>query len=254
MPRIFFSISGIAPPDVKRRPAHERILFWRMVVALGLRRKDWELSMGYNSRGNKMPPVKPQTAANRRSEMTFSGRGDPKAPYLTPGRAASRTRSLLTGSAENNRAVFSWAWDFHTRDEWGQILEYHRRRGKQYDVIGISPKGIAWVAANAAQQWRTMVGGAVTVPFPQAASRSVGASGVILQQTTPQPRLPTRALASPFASLMRLLLTALALGLALEAIRQLLGDDLDKVIAEMESWGLVSVIRSDDGSILSIAA
>lgn len=248
MPAYRFYISGIAPADVRRRPAHERVLFWRLATKWALVRKDWELSMGYNARGKKMPPVKPATAARRRSEM---GPADPKAPYLMPAYGKSRTRALLTGWAEKDRAVLTWLWDPASKDEWSQILEYHRRRGWQYDVIGLSPKGVAWVAAKAAAEWRAMVGGASTLPMT---SSSVGRSGVLLQQSTPRPALPSRARSSPLASLLRILLTAILLGLALEALRKLLGDDFDAVLAEAEKLGLVSITRGEDGAILAVAA
>lgn len=249
MPRIQFVIAGIAPVDVRRRRPHERVLFWRLVAFWGLRRKDWELSMGYNARGRKMPPVLPSTEARRRSAM---GEADPKAPYLTPARRASRTRSLLTAHAEEDRAVFTWAFDEHTGDEWGVILGYHRRRGRQYDVIGISAKGKAWVAAKARQEWRKIMASPAVVPFSDEPTR--GKSGVLLRESAPRPRLPKRAKASPFAVLLMVLLTALMLGFAVEAIRRLLGDEFDVIIAEAERLELVSVTRDEDGEVTAVAA
>lgn len=248
MPAYRFYVSGIAPADVRRRPAHERVLFWRLATRWALVRKDWELSMGYNARGKRMPPVLPETRLRRRSAM---GKADPYAPYLTPAGKASRTRALLTGWAEKDRAVLTWKWDSVSRDEWSQTLEYHRRRGWQYDVIGLSPKGVAWVKAKASDEWRAMIGGAATLPMT---TTSVGASGVLLQQSTPRPTLPARARSSPLAALLRILLTALLLGLALEALRELLGDDFDAVLAEAEKLGLVSLTRDDDGVVLAVAA
>jgi hypothetical protein len=248
MPRIHFVIQGIAPPGLAGRPASERAAFWRDVVALALRRKDWELAMGYNARGSKMPPVMPATRWNRRSEMTAGKRGDPYAPYLTPGRKLSRTRSLLTGRAEKDRAVFWWAYDRHTQDEWGEILEYHRRRGWQYDVIGLSPKGLAWVQAKAVEAWRNRLagrGGVAARPFFS------GSSGVGFQQAPATP--PRRIASGPFAGLLRLLLAAIAAGLALDQIRKLLGDDFDRVLAEAERLGWLVLKRSSTGAVTGIA-
>ena len=149
-----FFVLKIAPAEVRRLPSADRIAYHRLVVEYGLKRKDWELARGLNARGEPMPPVKPATREHRRSEMTASGRGDPRAPYLMPGRGLSRTRSLLAGKAHADYAEFFWRFDAYTGDQWGRVLAAHARRGKAYDVVGLSAKGKAWVAAKALKAWR----------------------------------------------------------------------------------------------------
>ena len=149
-----FFLLKIAPAEVRRLPPVDRTAYYRLVVEYGLKRKDWELARGLNARGEPMPPVKPATREHRRSEMTASGKGDPHAPYLMPGRGLSRTRSLLAGKAHADYAEFWWRYDAYTGDQWGRVLAAHARRGKAYDVVGLSAKGKAWVAAKALAAWR----------------------------------------------------------------------------------------------------
>lgn len=155
MAKTFFILkAGIAPPGLSSQPTYIRVMFWSWVVDLGLKRKDWELSRGLNAKGEPLPGVLPATRRHRRSEMTPSGKGDPSAPYLMPGRGLSRTRSLLTGKPHADYAEFFWRYDPHTGDQWGRVLAWHAARGKAYDVVGLSPAGIASVAQQAQRQWR----------------------------------------------------------------------------------------------------
>ncbi len=148
-----FFILKLAPPELRSQPPAVRIMFQAWVVELTLERKDKELAAGINASGGKLPPVRPKTRKYRRSAMTPTGRGDPTAPYLQPGRGLSRTRSLLAGKAHPDYAEFWWRYDAHTGDQWGRILAIHARRGKAYDVVGLSPKGQAWVQAEALKLW-----------------------------------------------------------------------------------------------------
>ena len=81
--------------------------------------------------------------------MTPTGRGDPSAPPLMPGRALSRTRSLLAGRAFPDRAEFWWRYDPYTYDSWARILRDQKRKGR--NVFGLSPAGLARVTARS---WR----------------------------------------------------------------------------------------------------
>lgn len=149
-----FFILRVLPAEVRKLPAAERLAYNQLVVELGLRRKDFELSRGLNAKGEPLPGVAVDTRRHRKSEMTPSGKGDPRAPYLMPGRGLSRTRSLLAGKAHADYAEFGWRYDAWTGDQWGKILAMHARRGEAYNVVGLSPKGIAWVAAEALKAWR----------------------------------------------------------------------------------------------------
>lgn len=170
----FILKTGIAPPELRQQPEAVRLLFWGMVVDLGLKRKDWELARGLNAKGEPLPGVAAATRKHRKSEMTPSGKGDPRAPYLMPGRGLSRTRSLLAGKPHADYAEFFWRYDAWTGDQWGKILAHHARRGTSYNVVGLSPKGIAWVAAQAAKRWRDYQAGRYVEPIPQ--PRSAAAS------------------------------------------------------------------------------
>ena len=114
-----FFLLKIAPAEVRRLPPVDRIAYYRLIVEYGLRRKDWELARGLNARGEPLPLVMPATRKHRRSEMTATGLGDPRAPYLMPGRGLSRTRSLLAGKASlmagsrRSRCLFC-----NTLDSW----------------------------------------------------------------------------------------------------------------------------------------
>lgn len=152
------------------------MMFWGWVVDLGLKRKDWELARGLNAKGEPLPGIAAATRKNRKSEMTPSGKGDPRAPYLMPGRGLSRTRSLLAGKAHADYAEFFWRYDAWTGDQWGRVLAYHARRGKAYDVVGLSPKGVAWVAAQAAKRWRAFQAGRYVEPVGQPARVAAGPS------------------------------------------------------------------------------
>lgn len=163
MASTFFTIN-VAPAEVRRRPAADRIAFNRFAAEFTLQRKDRELSQGLNARGEPLPGVRPTTREHRKSEMTASGRGDPRAPYLMPGRGLSRTRSLLTAKAHADYVVVWWRFDAFTGDQWGKVLAAHARRGKAYDVIGLSAKGKAWVAAQALKAWRGWLAGKVSLP------------------------------------------------------------------------------------------
>jgi hypothetical protein len=153
--------AGIAPPDLADHPPAVKMMFWRWVVDLGLRVKDRELSQGLNAKGKPLPPISRKTRKHRRSSMTSSGRGDPSAPYLMPGRGLSRTRSLLTGKAHESYAEFWWKYDAFTGDSWAKILSYHARRGEAYNVIGLSPRGVSAVASQAQAKWRAWKGGTI---------------------------------------------------------------------------------------------
>jgi len=184
MAATFFILKGLEPPVLKQQPDQIRLMFWRWVVDLGLKRKDWELARGLNAQGKPLPGVKPATAKHRVSLMTPSGKGDPRASYLMPGRGLSRTRSLLVGKAHADYAEFAWRYDPHTGDQWGKILAYHAARGKAYDVVGLSPAGRAWVAAEAARRWRQWLAGKQVDPITPRQSQPAA------QVVPPSPTIP----------------------------------------------------------------
>lgn len=170
-----FFILKLAPPEIRALPPHDRLAFQSVVVEFALRRKDWELARGLNAKGEPLPPVSAETRKYRRSEMTPTGRGDPSAPYLMPGRRLSRTRSLLTGKAHADYAEFGWRFDPYTADQWGKILAIHARRGTDYDVVGLSVKGQAWVKAKALAAFRAWKAGEAPLPLPAAPRSAVAA-------------------------------------------------------------------------------
>ena len=144
-----YAIRGILPPALRMESDDVKLTFWAHVVGEGLREKDRELARGLNAEGNPLKPISPATRKHRRSAMTPTGRGDPSAPPLTPGRALSRTRSLLAGRAYPDRAEFWWRYDPLTYDSWARVLRVQKRKGR--DVFGLSPAGLARVTARS---WR----------------------------------------------------------------------------------------------------
>lgn len=154
----------VMPAEVRKLPAADRLAFNQVVADLVLKRKDFELSRGLNAKGEPLPGVKAETRKNRKSEMTPTGKGDPRAPYLMPGRGLSRTRSLLTARAYENYVVVGWRFDAWTGDQWGRVLAAHARRGEAYNVVGLSPRGVAWVAAQAQARWRRIRAGKEPMP------------------------------------------------------------------------------------------
>lgn len=172
MARTYYILKdGIAPPDLGRYPEAVRLLFWGWVVEIGLEVKDGELARGLNAAGGPLPPVSRSTRRHRRSAMTPSGRGDPRAPYLMPGRGLSRTRSLLTGKPHDGYAEFWWRFDPFTGDTWARVLAYHARRGEAYDVVGLSPRGVRTVARRAQERFRAWKGGTSAPTTPPAVAR-----------------------------------------------------------------------------------
>lgn len=158
-----YTIRGIAPPGLAARPASERRLFWGWVVELGLKAKDRDLSRGLDRDGRPLRPIAARTRKYRRSAMTPSGKGDPNAPPLTPAHEKSRTRSLLTGRAEADRAEFWWRFDPWTGQSWARVLEFQARRGR--DVFGLSKAAVAWTRRLAVARWeRYQAGRAVKAP------------------------------------------------------------------------------------------
>jgi hypothetical protein len=160
-----YAIRGLLPPALRLAPDSLKLTFWSFVVAEGLKEKDRELARGLDAEGRPLKPISAETRRHRRSAMTPTGKGDPSAPPLTPGRALSRTRSLLAGRAFPDRAEFWWRYDAFTYDSWARILRDQKRKGR--DVFGLSPAGLARVAARSWQAFaRQQAGkpGAAAVP------------------------------------------------------------------------------------------
>jgi hypothetical protein len=141
-----YTIRGLLPPALRNAGDDEKLAFYGLVVAEGLKQKDRELSQGLDKDGRKLRRIGLFTRTHRRSAMTPTGKGDPSAPPLTPGRGLSRTRALLSGRAFPDRAEFWWRYDPFTFDSWARILRYQAEEGR--DVFGLSPAGLKVVAAR----------------------------------------------------------------------------------------------------------
>lgn len=141
-----FSIRGIQPPALRGADDATRTAFWAVVVREALVEKDRELARGLDKDGKPLRRISAATRKHRRSAMTPTGKGDPSAPPLTPGRALSRTRSLLAGRAYPGRATLFWRYDPFTYDSWAAVLRAQKDQGR--DVFGLSPEGLARVTAR----------------------------------------------------------------------------------------------------------
>jgi hypothetical protein len=142
-----YAIRGPEPRGLSGQSAEVRLMFYGWVVELGLKAKDRDLAKGLDKDGKRLKAISPRTRRYRKSAMTASGKGSPKAPPLTPAYERSRTRSLLTGRAYVDRAAFWWKFDAWTGDSWAKILEYQRQQGR--DVFGLSPASRRRVMAEA---------------------------------------------------------------------------------------------------------
>lgn len=186
-----------------------RLAYWRAAVPLVLKQKDKELAAGLNRHGRKLPRVAPTTSKRRRSAMTPSGRGDPKAPYLMPGRKLSRTRSLLAAKPRKDGVLVWWRYDAFSGREWGEVLRRHAQRGTEYDVIGLSPAGVAAVKQAVERRWAKL-------------------------HKTPTPPAPRQGQALPVPQVGRTDLTHADFGMGARA------EEVRQAIAEGRSSGFLS--------------
>lgn len=187
-------VAGIAPQDVRESSPDVRSRFWSIVGVIAERVKQDELQRGLDRFGRKLKPVK-----IRKIKFARSGRivdGEP----LMPHRGLSRTRRLLRYTVTPNGVIFRWA------NDWGVILDYHRRGaclkrngvvvGKLpvRDVFGISPAGIAKIKAEAERHWRNG-----TLPEKKIAGNMVdqGLGIELPMDRTPKPAKKGQPVAKP---------------------------------------------------------
>ena len=182
-----YKIRGIAPHELRNYPDAVKLQFWGWVVEYGLRAKDRDLARGLDAAGEPLRPILPETRKHRRSEMTPSGKGDPSAPPLMPGRKLSRTRSLLAGRAFTTHAEFYWRYDAWTGDTWAVILTYHKRMGR--DVFGLSDDSLDLVRRQANARWMKWKREGGAVPAALAGKRVLGPAPGVAPKFEPAGRL-----------------------------------------------------------------
>lgn len=159
-----YAIRGEEPPGLRAQPEAVRLMFYGWVVEEGMRQKDRDLSMGLDKDGKPLRRIKKSTRLHRHSAMTPTGRGDPSAPPLEPGRQKSRVRSLLTGRAYPDHAAFWWKYDAFTGESFAEILRYQKDQGR--DVFGLSPAALRRTMARAWEKYRRWEQGK-TVELPR---------------------------------------------------------------------------------------
>lgn len=149
-----FRLSGFEPDDVKDASQADRLRYWSIVGVIAERVKQNELQRGLDRFGRKLKPVQVRKIRFKRSGRTIDG--EP----LMPHRGLSRTRRLLRYTVNYSGVTFWWG------NDWGVILDYHRRGaclkrdgvivGKLpvRDVFGISPAGISKIKDEAYRHWR----------------------------------------------------------------------------------------------------
>jgi len=176
-----FAIRGIAPPALRGASNEAKLTFWSFVTAEALRQKDRELARGLNKDGRPLrPPISAATRKHRRSMMTPTGKGDPSAPPLMPGRGLSRTRSLLAGKAFTDRSELWWRFDAYTYDSWARILRFQADRYPGRDVFGLSPDGVRIVTARSWERFRR---------WRQGRPGAAGVPGIVQPPAAPAPRI-----------------------------------------------------------------
>jgi len=156
-----FTLSGksLEPPGLEWQlaPASLRLLYWKKFGELAAKAKDAELAAGLDKNGNRMAEIANSTREARLNpNYSPMGVADPNAPPLTPVYDASRTRSLLRWKADASGVTFYWAYDSHTGDSWGVILDYHRKpfgSRPARDVFGLSTNGKNRVKTAAIRWW-----------------------------------------------------------------------------------------------------
>jgi hypothetical protein len=159
-----YTIKGIAPNGLDQYPDAVRLMYWSWVVELGLKAKDRDLSEGLDAYGEPLRPISKATRKYRKSEMTPSGKGDPSAPPLSPGRKLSRVRSLLAGRALLDRAEFWWRFDPFSHGSFARILTYQAEEQGR-DVFGLSDESTEEVRLAALRKWRTWLTTGQAVPL-----------------------------------------------------------------------------------------
>ena len=186
-----FRVSGIEPGDPEWGKADDALRrdFWRVVVRLVKDRREYDQARGLDRFGRKLRPITMYTRTHRRSEM---GPADPNAPPLTPADGASRTVAYFDGRAYPDHAEFFW------RNGWGRILHFHRigaGRLPVRDVIGISPKSVAYVRAKAHAWWDEQRRNLAPPPPPPQPVPAAPAPAPAKKPRNPMPR--NRIAASP---------------------------------------------------------
>lgn len=169
-------IEGIEPTDERwRRSAPAlRQEFWKIVGKIALAVYDRQVAAGLDRNGRPMKRVQIKDRPRFQSGKHVDG------PPLTPHRALSRTRRLLTYRSSSTDVVLHW------KKEWGTILLFHadgplhNKNLPVRDVIGIAPSGMAEIERVALGWWRTgklpdyvrndnlMRGTSVDVPYDKA--------------------------------------------------------------------------------------
>jgi hypothetical protein len=158
-----FTIKGIEPNGLNAYPDAVRLLYWSWVTTLALKAKDRDLAAGLDAFGEPLRPISKETRKHRKSAMTPSGKGDPSAPPLSPGRKLSRVRSLLAGRALLDRSELWWRFDPFTHASFGRILTFQQEQGR--DVFGLSDESTEEVRLAALRKWRQWLTTGQAVPL-----------------------------------------------------------------------------------------
>lgn len=152
-----YTIRGIEPPGLRKQSDGVKRMFYGWVVEIGLRQKDRDLAQGLDKDGEPLRAISAATRKHRVSAMTPTGKGDPSAPPLEPGRQLSRTRSLLTGRAFVDHAEFWWKFDPFTGRSWADILYHQQEHGR--DVFGLSPDALKRTMAQSWDRYKRWLAG-----------------------------------------------------------------------------------------------
>jgi hypothetical protein len=158
-----FTIKGIEPNGLNAYPDAVRLLYWSWVTQFALKAKDRDLAAGLDAFGEPLKPISKETRKHRKSAMTPSGKGDPSAPPLSPGRKLSRVRSLLAGRALLDRCEIWWRFDPFTHASFGRILTFQQEQGR--DVFGLSDESTEEVRLAALRKWRQWLTTGQVVPL-----------------------------------------------------------------------------------------
>lgn len=163
-------------------------------MRIGLEVKDKSIARGLGIDGDPLRDILATTRKYRRSAMTASGRGDPKAPPLTPAYGLSRARSYLRAAVWNNGVTFWYRFDRKLGLYFGAILRYQAAQGR--NILGFSADDLDEIYRRAHQWWAVNRARLARLGAARAGLHPNAASPLMIG-TNPPKRMPFQAPTPP---------------------------------------------------------
>jgi hypothetical protein len=74
---------------------------------------------------------------------------------------------LLAAKPSADGVLIYWRFDPWTGRSWGEVLRLHAFKGRKYDIIGLSPEGVAKVRAEAEAKYKASMRTDLPAPNPR---------------------------------------------------------------------------------------